>query len=44
MKQAYTAPEFDVSLYDVDDVITLSVGTGAIEGGETGKESGWMDI
>lgn len=44
MKQAYTAPEFDVSLYDVDDVITLSVGIGAIEGGETGKESGWMDI
>lgn len=36
MKQAYTAPEFDVSLYDVDDVITLSVGTGAVEGGDDG--------
>lgn len=40
MKQAYTAPEFDVSLYDVDDVITLSVGTGSVEGGEVG----WMPI
>lgn len=40
MKQAYTAPEFDVSLYDVDDVITLSVGTGAVEGGN----DGWMEI
>lgn len=40
MKQAYTAPEFDVSLYDVDDVITLSVGTGAVEGGD----DGWMAV
>ena len=40
MKQAYTAPEFDVSLYDVDDDITLSVGTGEVEGGK----DGWMEI
>ena len=30
MKQVYTAPEFDVSLYDVEDIITLSVGGGPI--------------
>ena len=41
MKQVYTAPEFDVSLYDVDDVITLSVGDHAIEGGDG---SDWMPI
>lgn len=40
MKQVYTAPEFEVSLFDVDDVITLSVGTGPIEGGN----DGWMDV
>lgn len=39
MKQAYTAPEFDVSLYDVEDIITLSVGT-SLEGGD----DGWLDI
>lgn len=40
MKQAYTAPEFDVSLYDVEDVITVSVGTGSVEGGD----DGWLEI
>lgn len=40
MKQVYTAPEFEVSLFDVDDVITLSVGTGPIEGGN----DGWMEV
>lgn len=40
MKQVYSAPEFDVSLYDVDDVITLSVNTTPIEGGD----DGWMPI
>ena len=39
MKQAYTAPEFDVSLYDVEDIITLSVGTGPVEGGD----DRWME-
>lgn len=39
MKQVYTAPAFDVSVYDVDDVITLSIGNN-IEGGD----SGWVDI
>ena len=27
MKQVYTTPDFDVSLYDVEDIITISVGT-----------------
>ncbi len=40
MKQVYTAPEFDVSLYDVDDVITVSVGEGPIEGGN----QGWWEV
>lgn len=42
MKQAYTAPEFDVSLYDVEDIITLSVGT-SLEGGNVDGD-GWLDI
>ena len=40
MKQVYTAPAFDVSVYDVDDIITLSIGSGPVEGGE----DGWMPI
>lgn len=38
MKQIYSAPDFDVSVYEVEDVITLSVGTGPIEG------DGWIDV
>lgn len=33
-------PDFDVSLYDVEDIITVSVGTGPVEGGD----DGWVDI
>ena len=33
MKQIYSTPDFDVSVYEVEDVITLSVGTGPVEGG-----------
>lgn len=40
MKQVYTTPDFDVSLYDVEDIITISVGTGPVEGGD----DGWVDI
>lgn len=40
MKQVYTAPAFDVSVYDVDDVITLSIGT-SLEGDADG---GWVEI
>ena len=40
MKQGYTTPDFDVSLYDVEDIITISVGPGPVEGGD----QGWMPI
>ncbi len=40
MKQVYTTPDFDVSLYDVEDIITISVGTGDVDGGD----QGWMPI
>ncbi len=40
MKQVYTAPAFDVSVYDVDDIITLSIGTGPVDGGD----EGWVEI
>lgn len=40
MKQGYVAPEFEVSSYDVEDVITLSVGSGEVDNGE----GGWMEI
>lgn len=40
MKQIYTAPDFEVSVYEVEDIITLSVGAGPVEGGD----SGWIDI
>ena len=42
MKQVYTAPAFDVSVYDVDDIITLSIGTGPVEGGADSE--GWVEI
>lgn len=41
MKQVYRTPDFDVSVYEVEDIITLSppsVGEDPIENG------GWMDI
>ncbi len=40
MKQIYGAPDFDVSVYEVEDIITISVGTGPVEGGD----EGWMDL
>ena len=40
MERAYIAPDFDVTLYDVEDVLTISVGTGPVEGGD----EGWVDI
>ncbi len=40
MKQVYTTPDFDVSLYDVEDIITISIGGGPVEGGD----EGWMPI
>lgn len=42
MKQAYTTPDFNVSLYDVEDIITISVGVGPVEGGDSGD--GWIEV
>lgn len=40
MKQVYSTPDFDVSLYDVEDIITISVGPGPVEGGD----NGWLPL
>ena len=40
MKYLYESPNFDVSVYDVEDIIAVSVGTGPVEGGD----DGWLDI
>lgn len=40
MKQVYSTPDFDVSLYDVEDIITISVNTTPVEGGD----SGWLPL
>lgn len=40
MKKIYTAPDFEISLHEVEDVTTVSVGTGPVEGGG----DGWVDI
>ena len=40
MKQVYQTPDFDVSAYELDDIITISIGTGPVERGD----SGWVEI
>jgi hypothetical protein len=40
MKKNYNAPDFEVAEFEVEDIITLSVGTGPVEGGD----DGWTDI
>ena len=40
MKQVYQTPDFDVSAYELDDISTISIGTGPVEGGD----SGWVEI
>lgn len=40
MKKIYNAPDFDISIYEVEDVITLSVGTNPAEG----DGDGYIDI
>ena len=36
----YITPDFEISAFDAEDVLTISVGTGPVEGGE----GGWLDI
>lgn len=40
MKKPYSSPNFYISEYEVEDIITISIGTGPVEGGE----DGWVDI
>lgn len=41
MKQVYSAPEFEISMFDVEDILTMSIGsTDITEGGA----NGWVDI
>lgn len=40
MKQSYSMPDFDVSVYELEDIITISIGTGPVEGGD----DGWVNI
>lgn len=37
----YTKPDFDVTIYEIEDVITLSIGAGTIDGGE---DDDWSDF
>lgn len=43
----YVTPDFDVTVYEIEDVITVSLGTGALEGGNgdasTGATGGWWN-
>lgn len=40
MIREYLTPDFDVTVYEIEDVITLSFTGGSINGGE---ESDWWD-
>lgn len=35
MTREYVTPDFDVTVYEIEDVITLSIGEGAPNGGDT---------
>lgn len=32
----YSTPNFDITIYEIEDIITLSIGTGAPDGGDEG--------
>lgn len=38
MTREYMTPDFDVTVYEVEDVITYSIGPNELEGGNT---NGW---
>ena len=40
MKQVYQTRDFDVAAYELDEIITIYIGTGPVEGGD----SGWVEI
>lgn len=35
MMREYVTPDFDVTVYEIEDVITLSIGDGKPDGGDT---------
>lgn len=39
MIREYVTPDFDVTVYEIEDVITLSIGEGAPDGGSS--DNGW---
>lgn len=36
MVREYVTPDFDVTVYEIEDVITLSIGDGGLDGGSEG--------
>jgi len=40
MKQIYNAPDFELTEFEVEDIITVSVGTGT----DPIDDGGWIDI
>ena len=40
MKKNYNAPDFEVAEFEVEDIITISVGGNPVGGGD----DGWMDL
>ncbi len=40
MRQKYTAPNFIYSSFETEDILTISIGSGPVEGGD----DGWMEI
>ncbi len=39
----YTTPDFDVTVYEIEDVITLSIGSGDVDGGGATGNGGWWN-
>lgn len=38
MTREYLTPDFDVTVYEVEDVITASIGSNPVDGGDQGWE------
>lgn len=36
----YTAPDFELTVFEVQDIITVSVSSGPVDGGD----GGWIDV
>ena len=36
MIREYVTPDFDVTVYEIEDVITVSIGEGGLDGGDDG--------